>query len=271
MNRNVITFPDPDPDLAHWADHSRMFSVLEQDVGERLDRFTARSAGISRLKARALIEFGSVWVRGRVCRRQSYSLDPGDWVSVQAPVYGPVCFFEADPGRILYSDPWLLGYDKEAGIPCQQTPYDGYNNLFFALKRFVAPGYLALHHRLDRPTSGVMIFSRHKRANPALGRAFSQGSLVKDVPGRHSRPATGGYLDLRPAHRQANGAVLLPRWRRGKTGPNRVQGQSRSRRPLPGRGTARYRPDPSDTPSPGRRWLSGRGGTRCTAGPRRSG
>jgi 23S rRNA pseudouridine1911/1915/1917 synthase len=173
-----VRFPPPDPELAHLARQNMIFDVSFERAGEPLAGFTADKTGLSRTKIRALIRFGSVWVNGKVCRQETHEVRSGDKVTFQAPVYGPVIFYEIDEHRILFRDDWLIAYDKEAGIPCQQTPYDGYNHLYGALQRSF-PGYLALHHRLDAATSGVMIFARRKEANANLSRVFSSGPLEK--------------------------------------------------------------------------------------------
>jgi 23S rRNA pseudouridine1911/1915/1917 synthase len=103
---------------------------------------------------------------------------------VHLPWGGVWRHYEIDPGRIIYRDRHLLAYDKEAGVPSQQTPADAYNNLFAALRRYLerrSPhAYVALHHRLDRETSGVMVFALDRSVNQALNRAFQEGEVLKD-------------------------------------------------------------------------------------------
>jgi 23S rRNA-/tRNA-specific pseudouridylate synthase len=53
--------------------------------------------------------------------------------------------------------------------------------------------YLATHSRLDRDTSGVVLFCRDPRANPALGEAFATRAVEKTylalvLPGAGSEP-----------------------------------------------------------------------------------
>ncbi|MHC1728688.1 MAG: pseudouridine synthase [Syntrophobacteraceae bacterium] len=140
---------------------------------------------ISEEEATDLVDFGSVHVRGRLERKPSRMLSGGEEISVTFPPYGVRRFYETDPSRVIYRDRTLLAYDKEAGIPSQQTPYDAYNNIFAALLRYL-PGkgssapYAALHHRLDRETSGLMLFALDKGANNALGRAFQEKDVKKD-------------------------------------------------------------------------------------------
>jgi 23S rRNA pseudouridine1911/1915/1917 synthase len=109
----------------------------------------------------------------------------GEEISVSFPPYGIRRFYEIDPVRVVFRDRFLLMYDKEAGIPSQQTPYDGYNNVFAALLRHLAregtPGrYAALHNRLDRETSGLLVFALEKRVNEPLGRAFRERRIKKE-------------------------------------------------------------------------------------------
>jgi 23S rRNA pseudouridine1911/1915/1917 synthase len=211
----VVKPPPPDPDLAPFARRSVALTVEPEDAPARLDQYVADRLNLSRAKTRALIDFGSVWVNGRVARRRSPALSTGDEVVVSPPAYGPVKFYEVDPARILYQDPYLVAYDKEAGAHCQQTPYDGYNHLYAALRRHL-PGYLALHHRLDRPTSGVMVFGRRKSVNRRLGRMFQEQGVRKDylavVAGT---PGQGRFRVDRPIARQA-GAYVCPASGRGK-------------------------------------------------------
>jgi 23S rRNA pseudouridine1911/1915/1917 synthase len=143
----------------------------------RLDRFLESKGLFRQEEIHDLIDFGSVYVDGRVERKPSRLVSDGQQVALHVPEYGTKRFYEVDPRRILYRDPWLLAYDKENGIPCQATPYDAHNNLYAALGAYLsgksrAPAYLGLQHRLDKDTSGVMLFSLSRRVNRALADAF---------------------------------------------------------------------------------------------------
>lgn len=157
-----------------------------------LDRFLEGNGSFRLEKIRDLIDFGSVYVDGRVERKPSRLLSTGQQVSLHVPEYGTQRFYEVDPGRILYRDAWLLAYDKEGGVPCQATPYDAHNNLYAALKVYLSEtsgssAYLGLHHRLDRDTSGVMLFSVSRRVN----RALSDGFRLRRVEKRYRAVVCG--------------------------------------------------------------------------------
>lgn len=140
---------------------------------------------ISEADAWDLIDFGSVYVEGRQERNASRRLAGTEEIRVCWPRKGTLRTYEIDPSRILFEDRYALAYNKEAGIPSQQTPSDGYNNLFAALYRYlkrkeILNPYVALHHRLDQETSGVMILALDRAANRNLGNAFMHRSVVKE-------------------------------------------------------------------------------------------
>ena len=153
--------------------------------GDTLASQMARALLLSHEDAADLIDFGSVQVNGRQERLPSRTLHPGDIVQVHWPLRGTLRHYEIDPRRILFRDKALLVYDKERGVPSQQTPYDAYNNLYAGLLRHLGragggEAYLGLHHRLDRETSGVMLFTLEPRANRKLGRAFETRRVFKE-------------------------------------------------------------------------------------------
>jgi RluA family pseudouridine synthase len=80
---------------------------------------------------------------------------------------------------IVYEDEWIVGVNKPAGLPTQPTLDEARANLYALLKKFfVARGdsdpYVGLHHRLDRDTSGVMLFTKKKEPNAEVGRIFQK-------------------------------------------------------------------------------------------------
>lgn len=161
------------------------WSAREEEGGSRLDQIVSTQLGLPLAEVADLIDFGSVYVQGRIERNPSRKINGGDTISVTFPSRGPNRFFEIDPKRIVYRDSFLLAYDKEAGIPSQQVPSDAYNNVYSALLRFLEneggpDRYAALHHRLDRETSGLMLFALKQKVNKALGSAFQEKLVRKE-------------------------------------------------------------------------------------------
>src|SRR5262245_6899497 len=86
---------------------------------------------------------------------------------------------------ILHEDADLLVVDKPAGIsthaPDAERADDAWSRLRAWLRARGDPeAYLGIHQRLDRDTSGVLLFTRRKEANPAVARQF-EGRTVEKV------------------------------------------------------------------------------------------
>lgn len=166
------------PDTHRWS------VVTVSDAGISLADETAGELLLPLDQAQDLIDFGSIQVNGRQERSPGRLLRNGDSVQVYWPRGGTRRFYEILPENILYRDRQILAYNKESGIPSQQTPADGYNNLYAAVyRRLIAEGarkpYAALHHRLDKETSGVMLFALDQSVNRRLGADFEQRRIQK--------------------------------------------------------------------------------------------
>ncbi|MHC1742555.1 MAG: pseudouridine synthase [Syntrophobacteraceae bacterium] len=164
---------------------SHQWQVPHSAASVPLAHEVARELLMPSEQAEDLIDFGSVQVNGRQERRPGRPLVPGDILLVCWPRGGTRRFYEIRSENILYRDREVFAYNKEASVPSQQTPADGYNNLYAAVYRYlIAEGahdpYVALHHRLDKDTSGVMIFALDRSANRRLGAAFEQKKIRKE-------------------------------------------------------------------------------------------
>lgn len=95
--------------------------------------------------------------------------------------------FEPFPEEwILYEDDDVVAVDKPEGIsthaPDEVSRDDAYSRLLARLsgtQRAFAEPYLGIHQRLDRDTSGVLVFARRKAANPKLAEQFEGRKVSK--------------------------------------------------------------------------------------------
>ncbi len=160
--------------------------VEEQYAGLRLDRYLAEvCTDIGRQSWKKIVAVGGVHLDGRRWSRCSTPLRPGCRVDVYIDGR-PLEPWLPDDEQVLYRDRWLLALNKPRGIDCQPTPsrfqgtvYQGV--LDFLGRRDRRQGRkpdIGMVQRLDRDTSGVMVFSIHPQAHPALTRQFS-GHLVR--------------------------------------------------------------------------------------------
>src|SRR5258706_8093194 len=80
-----------------------------------------------------------------------------------------------DPARVLYEDDDLIAVDKPEGVSSQAADPERPDDLVTRLRLWLtardgAEPYLGTHQRLDRDTSGVILYTKSRRANPSLAR-----------------------------------------------------------------------------------------------------
>lgn len=90
-----------------------------------------------------------------------------------------------DALEVLLEDGPLLAVNKPCGIITQGAPH-GVDGLIDVVKRYLKakynkPGnvYLGVPHRLDRPVSGVVVFSRNSKCAARLAEQFAQRQVQK--------------------------------------------------------------------------------------------
>src|SRR5437660_6358064 len=86
---------------------------------------------------------------------------------------------------VLYEDNHCLAIAKPAGVP--STHYDGGEETIdravksYLKAKYGKPGnvFLGIVHRLDKPTSGVLLFARTSKAAARLSEQFREGAVEK--------------------------------------------------------------------------------------------
>ncbi len=154
--------------------------------GMRLDHYVpAQVAELSRTFLRKIVDLGGVHVGGRRVRKCSTPVRKGELVEIHLDGL-PLEIFSLASEQILFQDPFLLAVVKPAGVETQPTPARYKGTLYEALLRHLHNPFrpldqpeLGMVQRLDRETSGVMIFSIHGKAHRPLTKAFTDRSVDK--------------------------------------------------------------------------------------------
>jgi 23S rRNA pseudouridine1911/1915/1917 synthase len=164
----------------------------------RLDVYLAGVVG-SRAKAQRLIDAGLVRVDG-VVRPKRFTLSGGETVDVDEPEAAPLTDVLPAEFRIAYEDEHLLVIDKPAGVVVHPGVGHEHGTLVQALAGRVAggpPERPGVVHRLDRDTSGLLLFARSERVHAALQAALRAREITREylalVEGRP--PARRGTID----------------------------------------------------------------------------
>lgn len=145
-----------------------------------LAELVARGLGCPPDEAHALVSGGAVYLRGRRQRDPALVVAAGTELLVvleeggrssTAPRQAP------PPLRILHEDGQVLAVDKPAGLPAQPTP-GGLGSLLLLVSAHLGRE-AGLVHRLDRDTTGVMVFGKSPEATSALAASFRTGVARK--------------------------------------------------------------------------------------------
>jgi 23S rRNA pseudouridine1911/1915/1917 synthase len=171
--------------------------------------------GLSRVERARVWRHGGVRVNGAPVAAQHLHCYPGDVLEAWYPQATSAVLPEPHvPLHVLYEDAWLLAVAKPAGAlshPARGEQSGTLANAVAARYRAsaapgAAPDLVRPLHRLDRGTSGVLLFARDTGTARALARQRATGGLRRDylalVAGH---PAAAGEMDSPlgpdPAHR----------------------------------------------------------------------
>lgn len=189
---------DPEALRRAWEDSEgedegvRLTFRLQRDLRTRLDKYlTTRIGFMSRSRIQRLIDRGLARVNDRVAR-SSTTLRVEDVVEVVIPpppsreIVG-----QEIPIEVMHEDPYLIVLNKSPDIIVHPAKSEQDGTLLNALAWHVAhaggglssvgeafkrPGVV---HRLDRKTSGCIVFAKHDETHWDLGEQFFQRTVEK--------------------------------------------------------------------------------------------
>jgi 23S rRNA pseudouridine1911/1915/1917 synthase len=174
------------------------FEVAADEAGLRLDQIVPKHvAGLSRRKARAVIDLGGVFVDRARVKVAGRPVRAGQQIEVN--IGGAIERGEPPPApEIVFADDHVIVAEKPAGLVTAPTPESDRGDLLDQLVRRYGEVYLV--HRLDLPTSGLLVFARTRAANKQLGDAFAHHDVDREyravaigsvVPQTVDRPIQG--------------------------------------------------------------------------------
>lgn len=190
-------------------------------LGDRLRVLYPGASGVTR---KQWLTRGRVRVNDRVVRRADVAIAAGDRVTLGALPPPPF----PSPLRLIHEDADVLVVNKPPGLLTIETERGNdrtayrllatYVGAHGAARRGVRPGpRLFIVHRLDRETSGLLVFAKSGAAKRALQEQFEKRTVdrvyVAVVEGRPA--AASGVLEDR-LRDSASRRVLPTRDRRGK-------------------------------------------------------
>jgi len=188
------------------------------------DRLRALQAGVSGRTVKQWLEAGRVRVNGAVVRRADTPVAKADRVELGAP---PPPAFPA-PLRLVHGDEQVFVIDKPPGLLTIADAGERHRTAYRLLRDWVeAQGgrRIFVVHRLDRETSGLLVFARSPEAKEMLQKQFQQrtperlyqarveGVVREDEGTLTSRLTEDRSLRVRPTREADRGREAITRYR----------------------------------------------------------
>jgi 23S rRNA pseudouridine1911/1915/1917 synthase len=128
---------------------------------------------------KSLLKFGAVTVNHAIVRQFDHPLSPGDEVSV-CNLRATAAIGRLQQARIqaVYEDDALIVVDKPHGLLTVATNRENADTLYFRLNEFLRgrnsaqPAHAFVVHRIDRETSGLVLFAKSESVKRLLQEAW---------------------------------------------------------------------------------------------------
>lgn len=130
----------------------------------------------SRRTLQTWLRAGRFFIDGKPLSREDVLLTEGQLLTAKT-----VCLPPKIPGiSILYEDRYLLAIDKPEGL--LSVPLDeerSHRHALGLLRRYLETDQIYAVHRLDRETSGILLFARGKESEERLKKLFEKHALKR--------------------------------------------------------------------------------------------
>ncbi|GEP46457.1 pseudouridine synthase [Brevifollis gellanilyticus] len=202
-------FDDPAPA------RDELFMIPAQTVTEAQPLLPFLFAGwpeVKRTKVKQWLKFGAVHVNEKVVTRHDHELQAGDKVSISPTKAPPPAAEDLPEGlKILFEDEDILVIHKPEGLLTMATEKEKVRTAYSFLttyrrdSNYSGAARVWIVHRLDRETSGVLLFAKTEEVKETLQSEWQSYekrylALVEGAP-----PASSGtlrdYIDESQPHR----------------------------------------------------------------------
>ena len=146
---------------------------------EKADLAVKSFFDLPRAQIRAFFQHDCVKINGRLCTNPGTPLRPGDKLELR---YEPNRRYKERQKKpdtrgfeVVYEDGHLIVVDKDAGMLTVPTKMEEPGTLIDNLRRYLPIGMdLQVVHRLDRDTSGLLVFAKSKGIARKIKEQFPQ-------------------------------------------------------------------------------------------------
>ena len=153
-------------------------------AGMRLDDAAkALFPQLSKGEIRRVVDWGGCYLSQVLVRVASRGVKEGDEIALGLMEPERCVELAYQKGELLYEDKDFLAVQKGVGFNSQRTPYQLKGTVEYAVECYMKSIGLKdpsrVVHRLDRGTSGVMFFPKHKQAATLISNLLKEGKVQK--------------------------------------------------------------------------------------------
>ena len=147
-----------------------------------LDYLLKHCADLKKTKIKQILKYGSVRVNGRVVTLHRHELKPGDTIDFlsQKDAFSERLKTGLD-FSVVYEDSDLVVVDKPTGLLTMGTEHEKEDTVYFKLTEYLRAktdaagrGRVFIVHRLDRDSSGLVVFAKNEATKHALQKNWAQ-------------------------------------------------------------------------------------------------
>jgi 23S rRNA pseudouridine1911/1915/1917 synthase len=149
-------------------------SYTVEQPSELLAFLFASRPEVKRTKVRQWLKYGSIHVNGRLVTRSNHPLQAGDVVSIRPKGTMRAARLLPPGMKVLFEDASLIVIEKPANVLSMASAKERAKTAYAFLTNYVRRGNregserVWIVHRLDRETSGLMVFAKTEAAKLAL-------------------------------------------------------------------------------------------------------
>lgn len=138
--------------------------------------------GRSRTTVRATLKHGQVAINGKPTTKFDYPLYEGDMVTISPTGGIKNLRMQLPMLRIVHEDKWVIVIDKQSGLLSMATEKENTKTAYHILSQYVKRedprNMIFIVHRLDRETSGLMLFAKSEEVKLTMQKGWKD--LVTD-------------------------------------------------------------------------------------------
>ncbi len=149
---------------------SRYTTYKVNEPAELMEFLMTKMAGISRTRVKAMLTNRTVLVDNTIQTHYNFPLEPGMCVKISRDKHK--CEFRNPMLNILYEDAYLIVVEKKEGLLSVATEHQKERTVQHILNEYVKRIHrnnrIYVVHRLDRETSGIMLYAKDEKTQHTL-------------------------------------------------------------------------------------------------------